>query len=302
MSTGPKSGATNGFGWIMRLKLPYAPKIPRIRHRGLLVAASLGLQILILAAVWLLTFRGVRHSLTQSVRDYVVRENAKLVDRLALEFPDDGVEPRYGTPEWDQWQHIIETTGVSLAAGGFACLLDEDGNILCHPDMRHDQSLRKVNLGGDLLRTSSADRTLREIGDSETISGEMSFLAEGTHYVATRRIPGTRYLLLMHQPEASLARAGNDITTNVVGSGLIAISAVLLLSGGGLWTLVRRYDSVFEELNRRMKGDLQIARQIQQATIPSELPAAPGFEIAGWSEPAEETGGDTFDVIGLNRS
>jgi len=49
----------------------------------------------------------------------------------------------------------------------------------------------------------------------------------------------------------------------------------------------------------RLERDLQIARQIQQSTLPRTLPALDGFDLAGWNEPAEETGGDTFDVIAV---
>lgn len=51
----------------------------------------------------------------------------------------------------------------------------------------------------------------------------------------------------------------------------------------------------------KLEGDLQAARRIQQDTLPERIPVVPGFDIAGWSEPAEETGGDTYDVIGYRR-
>ncbi len=49
----------------------------------------------------------------------------------------------------------------------------------------------------------------------------------------------------------------------------------------------------------KMERDVQIARQIQQDTLPRYLPALRGYQITGWSEPAEGAAGDTFDVIGL---
>jgi sigma-B regulation protein RsbU (phosphoserine phosphatase) len=49
----------------------------------------------------------------------------------------------------------------------------------------------------------------------------------------------------------------------------------------------------------RIERDLQVARRIQRNTFPRSLPALPGFEIDAWSEPAEETGGDTYDVVGF---
>ncbi|MHC4990962.1 MAG: PP2C family protein-serine/threonine phosphatase, partial [Planctomycetota bacterium] len=50
-------------------------------------------------------------------------------------------------------------------------------------------------------------------------------------------------------------------------------------------------------VREKLERDLTVARQIQQRTFPRELPDLPGFELDAWSEPAEETGGDAFDVI-----
>jgi len=47
----------------------------------------------------------------------------------------------------------------------------------------------------------------------------------------------------------------------------------------------------------KLERDLQLARQIQERTFPEAIPVLRGFRIDAWSEPAEETGGDTYDVI-----
>lgn len=50
----------------------------------------------------------------------------------------------------------------------------------------------------------------------------------------------------------------------------------------------------------RFRRDLQLAREIQQATLPKTLPTLDGFDLEVWTEPADETGGDTYDVIGID--
>jgi serine phosphatase RsbU (regulator of sigma subunit) len=50
----------------------------------------------------------------------------------------------------------------------------------------------------------------------------------------------------------------------------------------------------------KIEHDLKIARSIQESTFPERLPGLEGFEIAAWNEPADETGGDTYDVIGVH--
>lgn len=46
---------------------------------------------------------------------------------------------------------------------------------------------------------------------------------------------------------------------------------------------------------KRLQQELAIARDIQKSLLPASAPAIPGYDIAGWSQSAEETGGDFFD-------
>ncbi|WP_367288428.1 SpoIIE family protein phosphatase [Laspinema palackyanum] len=51
--------------------------------------------------------------------------------------------------------------------------------------------------------------------------------------------------------------------------------------------------------NIRMSAELDVTRQLQQKMLPrpEELQAIPGLEIAGFMEPADEIGGDYYDVL-----
>ncbi|HEY2908178.1 MAG TPA: PP2C family protein-serine/threonine phosphatase [Vicinamibacterales bacterium] len=48
-----------------------------------------------------------------------------------------------------------------------------------------------------------------------------------------------------------------------------------------------------------LKNDLEIAREIQQAMLPSGLYSAPGVETVGMSRPANTVGGDFYDILPL---
>lgn len=56
---------------------------------------------------------------------------------------------------------------------------------------------------------------------------------------------------------------------------------------------------LYEELaeKTRMQHELEIARNIQLASLPQKTPAIPGLDIAGISIPAMEVGGDFFDYL-----
>lgn len=52
-------------------------------------------------------------------------------------------------------------------------------------------------------------------------------------------------------------------------------------------------------VREKLERDLALAREIQQSTFPTELPYLEDFDLAAWSEPADQTGGDAYDIIGL---
>jgi serine phosphatase RsbU (regulator of sigma subunit) len=49
-----------------------------------------------------------------------------------------------------------------------------------------------------------------------------------------------------------------------------------------------------------LKNDLEIARDIQQAMLPSGVYSAPGVETVGMSRPANTVGGDFYDILPLD--
>jgi serine phosphatase RsbU (regulator of sigma subunit) len=45
----------------------------------------------------------------------------------------------------------------------------------------------------------------------------------------------------------------------------------------------------------QLKHEMGVARSIQQGLLPKSAPEIQGFDVAGWNQPADETGGDYFD-------
>lgn len=44
-----------------------------------------------------------------------------------------------------------------------------------------------------------------------------------------------------------------------------------------------------------LQHDLEVARSIQQSLLPHSMPVIPGWDIAAWNQPADQTGGDYYD-------
>jgi serine phosphatase RsbU (regulator of sigma subunit) len=84
----------------------------------------------------------------------------------------------------------------------------------------------------------------------------------------------------------------------------ISYTAFLLLGGftaGAVAHQIRRHvlAALHDAENRakieQFEHDLGTARSIQQGLLPAATPDIPGFEVAGWNQPADETGGDYYD-------
>jgi serine phosphatase RsbU (regulator of sigma subunit) len=85
----------------------------------------------------------------------------------------------------------------------------------------------------------------------------------------------------------------------------VSMNAIILLTGGIVSATVARQirkhvEAALREAETKRKleaveHDLQVARSIQQSLLPKERPQIAGFDIAGWNQPADDTGGDYFD-------
>ncbi len=52
-------------------------------------------------------------------------------------------------------------------------------------------------------------------------------------------------------------------------------------------------------VKEKLERDLALAREIQSRVLPGDMPQIAGYDLAGWSRSAEETGGDIYDLIEL---
>jgi phosphoserine phosphatase len=62
---------------------------------------------------------------------------------------------------------------------------------------------------------------------------------------------------------------------------------------------VRMTEALLE--GERMRQELEMAREVQMSALPAAMPSLPGYDVFGLSRPAEQTGGDTFDLMPIER-
>ncbi|HET9713751.1 MAG TPA: PP2C family protein-serine/threonine phosphatase [Pyrinomonadaceae bacterium] len=94
-------------------------------------------------------------------------------------------------------------------------------------------------------------------------------------------------------------------TANAFPFAVYLVYAALILSAGIIAALVARQirgyvraalrEAKLHSELERINHDLDTARSIQQGLLPTSPPQLDNFEIAGWNQPASQTGGDYFD-------
>ena len=87
-------------------------------------------------------------------------------------------------------------------------------------------------------------------------------------------------------------------SVRALGRGITLITGLVLFAFVGialfLSTMMAR-QARMERERVRIDHDLNIARTIQQGLLPQTIPKFAEYDIAGWSQPADATGGDYYD-------
>jgi serine phosphatase RsbU (regulator of sigma subunit) len=78
----------------------------------------------------------------------------------------------------------------------------------------------------------------------------------------------------------------------ILGAGIIAAVVAWQIQG---YIAAALRQAELENKLKAINHDLEIARSIQQGLLPTKSPMLDDFEISGWNEPADQTGGDYFD-------
>jgi len=229
-----------------------------------MIIVTIGVQALLLAAGWAYTFRAVRSRVVEKFKDQIVSSNIATAEAVSAKLGE--LVPReiaYQSKDWETAQSVIES--LRMPAGGFACLIDDEGHLLCHPDMREQPELREVRLGSAKLRgeAGAADVVLTDLPHAGVSAGEVVFGGVQTHYLATTYLPTTKARLLVHQPVDGLLSAGEASTSGLLWIAVGIGSVVLLATSVTTARLMRRHDHELESINTGLEGE--VSRRVDQA-------------------------------------
>lgn len=237
-----------------------APAHTRRRHLRVVVAI-VAVQGLALVLGGYFLFRTASTQVSNGLVNLIERNNVRVAESLSSLIGEIDRDIVYGTPEWERVQQIIE--GFEFSGDGFACVLDTEGLIVAHPNIRDEPALRDINLGGEVLQTDSGPTPLSEAevldtaGEWVVFRGEIDFGIDGNHYIATRRLGDAPVRLVVHQPIAGLEAAKREtfgrVGANTAVLGLLVIGATTI----GMFVLIRRHDRAARDWNARLEDEVQ---------------------------------------------
>jgi hypothetical protein len=98
---------------------------------------------------------------------------------------------------------------------------------------------------------------------------------------------------------ASMAQMQSRLTFD----GLATILSICLSYAGFLFVFIsegRRHGRVHAEMSRQqtlLEGEFAAAREVQQVILPERVDAVPGFKVESIYQPAQQVGGDFFQVL-----
>jgi len=214
----------------------------RIRSKRGLLTYLLLMECVVLLVGGLVGLRVVRHQMASMIGEQVKADNARYAEGLAGVIEAMALEDTTrGSLGWQRMQDAVK--GLALPADGFACVLDADNKIICHPDLETDSGLYGRSLASHL-----PDLNQPAGNDGQTSVGQ-SYFFNGVHYIATRQIAGTDNRLLVHQPAQGLVSVSEAITTPLMLTFGIVGGAVLILTMLASYGVARQYEHTLEAAN-----------------------------------------------------
>lgn len=115
--------------------------------------------------------------------------------------------------------------------------------------------------------------------------------------VLTGLLSGVGYLFVTFYTVIRFQNS-EPLTLYFIYAGLIVVGGILAAVVAGrirIHVQAALREAELKSKLEQVNHDLDIARSIQQDLLPAESPKLQDFEVAGWNEPANQTGGDYFD-------
>ncbi len=187
---------------------------------------------------------------------------------------------------------------LKIAEASCSLLHCERASIWLH-DPATNQLWTKVALASNEIRVGSATGIVGSAFTANQILNIADPYSDSRFNRDNDRRSGfvTRSLLASPMHDSKGLPVGVIQAVNKHAAGFTAqdLSLIRLLSDQAGVAIQRNQLQLAAEHAAEMRHEMDLARKVQEAQLPSAAPEFPGFDIAGWAKPASVTGGDCYD-------
>ncbi len=133
----------------------------------------------------------------------------------------------------------------------------------------------------------------RKLDPARWIVAMLAFLSQTVFVVSVALQQGSRFthITLGNKINGPLfTMLGNNVNARTLTGALLLVALVYA---------VYRYSAEAHRQQARLEEEIRNARAVQQVLIPEAIPATPGFKVESVYRPADEVGGDFFQIMPL---
>ena len=210
-------------------------------------------QSVILSVGWWVVYNATSERISLGVQKIILDNNRMVAESLVDSI---GVLPNEfnpNDPSWERAQAAVDQ--VQFGSGGFACILDANGQIVCHPEIE-DPGIRSMNLSErqvDVFGDNLEKVNIMSSGADGIASGIVDFGADGKHYIATKHISDDGSQLLVHQPVSGISSAVNTINGGLLSKIILSGAIVVGFSALTIGVLMHRHGCEMSRWNRELE-------------------------------------------------
>jgi response regulator RpfG family c-di-GMP phosphodiesterase len=228
-----------------------------IFSRNGVLSAIIAVQVCTLGVGGYITLQTARNGLSQRIGQRAVEENSRIASNFAAALEKEVHQPfAPDSPDWLRAQQLVERFDVPV--GVTLLVLDDDGKVLCHPDLRQDPTIRTQDYSWQPIRLDDTNDVV-EVGwmrNDEVRTGTTTLLS-GNSTLAIVYSPTLKARLLVSQPTDNLAAAAAHVTEGALMWASISGVALLGVSLLGTVILMRRHDGQLRSANARLEEEVE---------------------------------------------
>jgi response regulator RpfG family c-di-GMP phosphodiesterase len=271
----------------------------RVKSKSQLVEWISGVQIVLLACALAGFGWWVKSNIGGLIRAQIIDANQVVAEQIGrLLRTIESEEITFGDANWERFQSIVEET--KLPNNGYLCIADaSSGQLLCHPKIRLEPSLRDARLDKVIARSLSRNainlfQSALDNTDQHRPSTGVVGSGDKTEVISAALLQNIGAVLFVHQSESSTNAAVSTILTPVSLAGLVTGVILIVVTAKSSTFIIKGFEHTLVSINEGLEQTVRNRTESLMKTRNSVI-----FGLAKLAESRDSDTGEHLDRIRL---